>query len=47
MLLNKIMKMAEKMGLDVDQLLEMKLADAILLVEDTAKMWVALEKSVE
>jgi hypothetical protein len=47
MLINKLMKYAEKMGLDPEELLQMTVLEASLLIEETQTMWVMLEKSVE
>ena len=42
----KIMRYAEKMGLDIDELMEMTVLDAILLIEDTKDMWSKLKKEI-
>ena len=47
MLINKLMKYAEKMGLDPEELLQMTVLEASLLIQETQEMWVSLEKSVE
>ena len=47
MLINKLMRYAEKLGLEPEELMEMTLFEAALLIEDTQHMWVTLEKSVE
>jgi len=47
MLINKLMRYAEKLGLDPEELLQMTVLEASLLIEDTQNMWVILEKSVE
>jgi hypothetical protein len=47
MLINKLMRYAEKIGLDPEELMQMTLLEASLLIEETQNMWVTLEKSVE
>ena len=47
MLINKLMKYAEKLGLDPEELLQMTVLEASLLIENTQNMWTVLEKSVE
>jgi len=47
MLINKLMKYAEKLGLDPEELMQMTVIEAALLIEETQNMWVKLEKSVE
>jgi len=47
MLINKLMKYAAKLGLDPEELMEMTVLDAALLIDYTQNMWVTLEKSVE
>ena len=47
MLINKLMRYAEKMGLDPEELLQMTVLEASLLIEEIQTMWVMLEKSVE
>jgi len=41
------MKYAEKLGLDPEELLQMTVLEASLLIENTQNMWTVLEKSVE
>lgn len=47
MLINKLMRYAEKLGLEPEELMQMTLLEAALLIEETQNMWVTLEKSVE
>ena len=35
----RLMRYAEKMGLDIDDLMQMTVLDAILKIEDTKAMW--------
>lgn len=35
----KFMRYAEKLGLDIDELMEMTVLDAMLKIEDTKAMW--------
>ena len=39
MMLMRLMRYAEKMGLDIDYLMQMTVLDAILKIEDTKAMW--------
>ncbi len=39
MMLMRLMRYAEKMGLDIDDLMQMTVLDAILKIEDTKAMW--------
>jgi hypothetical protein len=47
MIINKLIRYAEKLGLNPEELLQMTLLEASLLIEETQTMWVTLEKSVE
>jgi len=47
MLINKLIRYAEKLGLEPEELMQMTLLEASLLIEETQNMWVTLEKSVE
>ena len=38
-MLMRLMRYAEKMGLDIDDLMQMTVLDAILKIEDTKAMW--------
>jgi hypothetical protein len=46
MFLTKMIKFAEKIGMDVDELMEMTVLDAILKIEDTRNMWSELRKEI-
>jgi hypothetical protein len=41
-----MIKFAEKIGMDVDELMEMTVLDAILKIEDTRNMWSELRKEI-
>lgn len=45
-MLMKIMRYAEKMGLNIDELMEMTVLDAMLKIEDTRDMWSNLKKEI-
>jgi len=47
MLLKKFVLYAQKLGLNPDELMQMTVLEACLLIEETQNMWVKLEKSVE
>lgn len=47
MLLNKFVKYATTLGLDSEEVLNMTVLEACLLIEETQKMWTVLEKTVE
>lgn len=47
MLISKLMRYAEKLGLDPEELMEMTVLDAALLIDSTQDMWLRLEKTVE
>ena len=40
----KIIRYAEKLGLDIDELMDMTVLDAILKIEDTKAMWKEVRK---
>lgn len=41
----RALKQAEKMGLNIDDLMQMTVLDAILLIEDTRALWKELSKN--
>ncbi len=43
-MIQKILRYAEKMGLDKDELLQMTVLEAMLKIEDTKAMWKQLSK---
>lgn len=43
-MIQKILRYAEKMGLDQEELLQMTMLEAMLLIEDTKAMWNQLSK---
>lgn len=43
-MIQKILRYAEKMGLDKEELLQMTLLEAMLKIEDTKAMWKQLSK---
>jgi len=47
MLINKLMRYAEKLGLDPEELMQMTVLEAALLIDATQDMWVRLEKTAE
>lgn len=47
MLIKKLMRYAEKLGLDPEELMQMTVMEAALLIDKTQNMWLTLEKSVE
>jgi hypothetical protein len=46
MFLTKMIRFAEKIGMDVDELMEMTVLDAIMKIEDTRNMWAELKKDI-
>lgn len=46
MFLTKMIKYAGKIGMDVDELMEMTVLDAIMKIEETRSMWIALKKDL-
>jgi hypothetical protein len=46
MFLTKMIRFAEKIGMDVDELMEMTVLDAIIKIEDTRSMWAELKKDI-
>jgi hypothetical protein len=46
MFLTKMIRFAEKIGMDVDELMEMTVLDAIMKIEDTRTMWAELKKDI-
>ena len=46
MFLTKMIRFAEKIGMDVDELMEMTVLDAIMKIEDTRSMWAELKKEI-
>jgi hypothetical protein len=46
MFLTKMIRFAEKIGMDVDELMEMTVLDAIMKIEDTRSMWAELKKDI-
>lgn len=46
MFLTKMIKFAEKIGMDVDELMEMTVLDAILKIEETRDMWSELRREI-
>jgi hypothetical protein len=46
MFLTKMIRFAEKIGMDVDELMEMTVLDAIMKIEDTRNMWAELRKDI-
>jgi hypothetical protein len=47
MFLTKMIRFAEKIGMDVDELMEMTVLDAIMKIEDTRTMWAELKRDIE
>jgi hypothetical protein len=45
-MLIKMIKYAEKIGLDVDDLMDMTVLDAMLLIEETKSMWSKLREEI-
>lgn len=45
-MLMKMMRYAEKMGLNIDELMEMTVLDAMLKIEETRDMWSNLKKEI-
>jgi hypothetical protein len=41
-----MIRFAEKIGMDVDELMEMTVLDAIMKIEDTRTMWAELKKDI-
>jgi hypothetical protein len=46
MFLTKMIRFAEKIGMDVDELMEMTVLDAIMKIEETRDMWSELRKEI-
>jgi len=46
MFLTKMIKFAEKIGMDVDELMEMTVLDAMMKIEETKNMWADLAKEI-
>jgi hypothetical protein len=46
MFLTKMIRFAEKIGIDVDELMEMSVLDAIMKIEDTRTMWAELKRDI-
>ena len=46
MFLTKMIRFEEKIGMDVDELMEMTVIDAIMKIEDTRTMWAELKKDI-
>lgn len=46
-MIQKILRYAEKMGLDKEDLLNMTVLDAILKIEDTRDMWNKLREDIK
>jgi len=46
MFLTKMIRFAEKIGMDVDELMEMTVLDAIIKIEDTRSMCAELRKDI-
>jgi hypothetical protein len=46
MFLTKMIRFAEKIGMDVDELMEMTVLDAIMKIEDTRNMWAELKRDI-
>jgi hypothetical protein len=46
MFLTKMIRFAEKIGMDVDELMEMTVLDAIMKIEETRSMWADLKKDI-
>ena len=46
MFLTKMIRFAEKIGMDVDELMEMTVLDAIMKIEDTRSMWAELKRDI-
>lgn len=46
MFLNKMIKFAEQIGMDIDELMEMTVLDAIIAIEQTRDMWAVLRKDI-
>jgi hypothetical protein len=44
--LTKMIKFAEKIGMDVDELMEMTVLDAMMKIEETRNMWADLAKEI-
>lgn len=44
-MLMKIIRYAESLGLDADELMEMTVLDAILKIEDTKVMWKEMNRN--
>jgi len=45
-MLMKIMRYGEKLGLDIDELMDMTVFDAILKIEDTKAMWKEMRSNI-
>lgn len=43
-MLMKLIRYAERLGLDIDEIMEMTVLDAILKIEDTKAMWKEVKK---
>jgi hypothetical protein len=46
-LINRMLKLADTLGLDKDELMEMTVLDAILKIEDTKTMWKKLREEIK
>jgi predicted hydrolase (HD superfamily) len=46
MFLTKMIRFAEKIGMDVDELMEMTVLDAMMKIEETRSMWADLAKEI-
>lgn len=46
MFLTKMIKFAEQIGMDVDELMEMTVLDAIIKIEETRAMWTVLRNDI-
>jgi hypothetical protein len=46
MFLTKMIKFAEKIGMDIDELMVLTVLDAIIKIEDTRNMWADLRRDI-
>lgn len=46
-MLNKFIKFAKSMGMDVEELMQMTVLEAILKIEETKKMWTELREDIK
>lgn len=46
-MLNKLIKYAKTMGMDVEELMQMTVIEAIIKIEETKKMWTALREDIK